>query len=244
MDTNWTYPSLAPVTVRKHSSAIMASRASSADLKTSGVTAAYDRWAPVYDLVFGKVFTEGRSDAIIAAEAILPEGGRVLEAGVGTGISLPQYKRSTRLVAFDISDSMLEKARERKRKLGLDNVEQIAVMDGESLDFEDNAFEVVVAQYLITSCPDPEAVLDELVRVCKPGGEVIITTRIGANVGVRGRIENFLMPVTTRLGFRTEFPYSRYESWARANGAVELVENRPLPPLGHFSILRYRKAEG
>lgn len=222
----------------------MASRASTADLKTAGVTAAYDRWAPVYDLVFGYVFTEGRSDAIVAAEAVLPPGGRILEAGVGTGISLPQYQRSTRLVAFDISDAMLDKARERKRTLGLDNVEEIAVMDGEALTFADDSFEVVVAQYLITSCPEPEAVLDELVRVCKPGGEIIITTRIGANVGLRGRIEKTLMPVTTRLGFRTEFPYSRYESWARANGAVELVENRPLPPLGHFSILRYRKAGG
>ena len=219
----------------------MATRASSAELKTSGVTAAYDRWAPIYDLVFGKVFTEGRSDAIVAAEAILAEGGRILEVGVGTGISLPQYKPETRLVAIDISDAMLDKARERKRKLKLDNVEDIAVMDAEAMRFEDGEFEVVVAQYVITSCPNPEAALDEFVRVCKPGGEIVITTRIGANVGLRGKIENFLMPVTTRLGFRTEFPYSRYENWAKANGCVELVENRPLPPLGHFSILRYRK---
>ena len=85
----------------------MASRAQPADLQTGSVTAAYDRWAPVYDMVFGQVFTEGRMVAIRAAEAALPEGGRVLEVGVGTGISLPQYQRSTRLVAVDLSDAML-----------------------------------------------------------------------------------------------------------------------------------------
>ena len=211
-------------------------------MKTAGVAAAYDRWAPIYDLVFGKVFTEGRSDAIVAAEAVLPEGGRILEVGVGTGISLPQYRRSTRLVGIDISDAMLDKARERKRKLGLDNVEDIAVMDAEAMRFATGEFDVVVAQYVVTACPHPEAALDEFVRVVRPGGEIVIATRIGANgVGLRGRIEKLLMPITTRLGFRTEFPYSRYENWARRNGKVELLENRPLPPLGHFSLVRYRK---
>ena len=218
----------------------MASSASFDQLRTSGVVAAYDRWAPVYDLVFGKVFTQGRSDAIIAAEASAP-GGRMLEVGVGTGISLPQYQRSTRLVGIDISVAMLEKACGRKRDLGLDNVESLIVMDAEAIRFADNEFDVVVAQYIITSCPNPEAALDEFVRVVKPGGEIIITTRIGANVGLRGQIEKLLMPITTRLGFRTEFPFARYEDWARSNGRAELIENRPLPPLGHFSLLRYRK---
>ena len=219
----------------------MASRAQRADLQTGSVTAAYDRWAPVYDMVFGKVFTEGRSDAIRAAEAVLPEGGRVLEVGVGTGISLPHYKRSTRLVAVDLSDAMLDKARARKARLGLDNVEDIQVMDAEAMRFADNSFDVVMAQYIITSCPNPETALDEFVRVARPGGQIIITTRIGANLGLRGRIEKFLMPITTKLGFRTEFPYARYANWANINGRVELVENTPLPPLGHFSMLIYRK---
>ena len=219
----------------------MASKASAVAMRTEGVVAAYDRWAPVYDLVFGKVFTDGRAWSIERAEAVAGPGGRVLEVGAGTGISLPQYKRTTRLVATDISDAMLARARERKRNLGLDNVEDILVMDAEAMSFADNSFDVVVAQYVVTACPDPEAALDEFVRVIRPGGEVVITTRIGANKGMRGQIEKLLMPLTTRLGFRTEFPFERYEAWAAANGEVELVENRPLPPLGHFSLVRYRK---
>jgi len=210
-------------------------------MRTEGVAAAYDRWAPIYDMIFGKVFTTGRAESIQRAEAV---GGRVLEVGAGTGISLPLYKPSTRLVAIDIADAMLDKARERKRRLGLDNVEEIAVMDAEALLYPDNAFDVVVAQYVVTAVPDPERALDEFVRVIRPGGEIVITTRIGANTGLRGQIEKALMPVTTRLGFRTEFPYSRYEAWARANGRVEVVENQPLPPLGHFSLVRYRKLPG
>lgn len=207
-------------------------------MQTAGVAAAYDRWAPIYDLVFGQVFANGRRQSIEAAERV---GGRVLEVGVGTGISLPQYKRTTRLVGTDIADAMLDKARDRVRKLGLSNVEQISVMDAEALEFPDNSFDVLVAQYVVTAVPNPEVALDEFVRVIRPGGEIIITTRIGAGKGLRGGIEKALMPVTSKLGWRTEFPWSRYEAWAQANGQIELAEHRPLPPLGHFSLVRYRK---
>jgi len=210
-------------------------------MQTASVAAAYDRWAPIYDLVFGKVFTTGRAESIEAAERI---GGRVLEVGVGTGISLPQYSRDTRVVGVDIAEEMLKKASERVRRLGLSNVERIAVMDAEALDLPDNSFDVVVAQYVVTAVPNPERALDEFVRVVRPGGEIVITTRVGAGHGLRGNIEKALMPVTTKLGFRTEFLWQRYEAWAAQNGRVRLVENRPLPPLGHFSLVRYQKLAG
>ncbi|NYH95042.1 class I SAM-dependent methyltransferase [Novosphingobium marinum] len=202
---------------------------------------AYDRWAPIYDLVFGNVFKSGRQQSIEAAEAV---GGRILEVGVGTGISLPQYRRENRIVGIDISDAMLDKARERVRRFDLRNVEDIRVMDAERLDFDDNSFDVLVAQYVVTAVPDPERALDEFVRVVRPGGEIVIATRIGAGAGMRGTVEKALMPITSKLGWRTEFPWSRYEAWAASNGRVRLVENRPLPPLGHFSMVRYAKLPG
>jgi phosphatidylethanolamine/phosphatidyl-N-methylethanolamine N-methyltransferase len=210
-------------------------------MQTASVAAAYDKWAPIYDLVFGNVFKDGRRQAIDAAEAI---GGRVLEVGVGTGISLPHYSKRTRLVGIDISEAMLDKARERAKRLGLDNVEDIAVGDAEALAYPDGAFDVVVAQYVVTAVPDPERALDEFVRVVRPGGEIVIATRLSANGGLRDSIEKALMPITSRLGWRTEFPWSRYEAWAQRNGQVRLLEQRPLPPLGHFSLVRYRKLQG
>ncbi|SEJ61607.1 phosphatidylethanolamine/phosphatidyl-N-methylethanolamine N-methyltransferase [Sphingomonas sp. OV641] len=207
-------------------------------MSTAGVAKAYDRWAPIYDLVFGPVFRQGRADAIRAAERV---GGRILEVGVGTGISLPGYDRRSRIVGVDISEDMLDKARIRVDRLGLDNVEDIRVDDAERLSFGDNAFDAVVAQYVVSACPNPAKALDEFARVCRPGGEIIITTRVSANAGFRGGVEKALMPITSRLGFRTEFPFSLYTNWAASRSDVCLVENRPLPPLGHFSLVRFAK---
>ncbi|MGZ5703926.1 MAG: class I SAM-dependent methyltransferase, partial [Burkholderiales bacterium] len=104
------------------------------------VTKAYARWAPVYDLVFGPVFEQGRRAAITAAERV---GGRILEVGVGTGISLPDYDRSCTLVGVDLSEPMLRKAHERVKEHGLTNVEALKVMDAQRLEFPDNSFDVV-----------------------------------------------------------------------------------------------------
>lgn len=206
-------------------------------MHTAGVAAAYDRWAPIYDMVFGGVFATGRKEAVTAAERI---GGKILEVGIGTGISLQRYSPSTRVVGVDISESMLGKARERAKRIGPDRIE-IEVGDAENLRFDDNEFDVVVAQYVISAVPNPERALNEFVRVVRPGGEIIITTREGAGAGLRGNIEKLLMPVTTRLGFRTDFPFDLYETWAAKTPQVRLVEHRPLPPLGHFSLVRYLK---
>jgi phosphatidylethanolamine/phosphatidyl-N-methylethanolamine N-methyltransferase len=173
---------------------------------------------------------------VVAAERV---GGRILEVGVGTGLSLADYGKSSRIVGIDISAPMLEKARKRVDDLKLRHVENLAVMDAEHLTFADGAFDVVVAQYVVTAIPNPEKALDEFVRVVRPGGEIVVTTRIGAETGLRGTLEKWLMPLTSRLGWRTEFPWDRYEKWAATSGSVRLLERRALPPLGHFWLLRY-----
>jgi phosphatidylethanolamine/phosphatidyl-N-methylethanolamine N-methyltransferase len=200
------------------------------------VAEAYGRWAPVYDIVFGPVFRRGRLAAVRAAERV---GGRVLEVGVGTGLSLADYGRGTRIVGIDISGPMLDKARRRVEVQNLAQVEALEVMDAEHLAVPDASFDVVVAQYVVTAIPNPERALDEFVRVVRPGGEIILTTRLGAETGLRGMLEKWLMPLTSRLGWRTEFPWSRYELWAARAKSVRLLERRALPPLGHFWLLRY-----
>jgi len=145
------------------------------------VAKAYARWAPVYDLVFGAVFDRGRKASIAAAEQI---GGHILEVGVGTGLSLPEYSARNCLTGIDLSAPMLRKAKMRAAQHRLDNVNGLAVMDAQHLGFGDGVFDVVVAQYVITAVPNPEATLDEFVRVLKPGGRLILGDILRPEVGM------------------------------------------------------------
>jgi phosphatidylethanolamine/phosphatidyl-N-methylethanolamine N-methyltransferase len=210
------------------------------DIDHKSVARAYAAWAPVYDLVFGAVFERGRNEAITAAETFCgPRGGRILEVGVGTGISLPCYNRINRIVGIDISEPMLRKAQQRVIEQKLANVEAIAVMDATRMALPDNSFDVVVAQYVITAVPNPEATLDEFARVLRPGGEIVLVNHIGAENGARRVFEQCFAPLARRLGWRPEFPYQRLTDWAASHGSVRVIERRPMPPLGHFALIRF-----
>jgi phosphatidylethanolamine/phosphatidyl-N-methylethanolamine N-methyltransferase len=214
------------------------SEISHTELDKETIAKAYARWAPVYDLVFGAVFEHGRNAAIAAAERI---GGRILEVGVGTGISLPYYSSDVRLYGVDISEPMLRKAQQRVEEFGLKNVDALTVMDAEHLDFPDASFDVVVAQYVVTTVPNPEATLDEFARVLKPGGEIVLVSRVGAEAGLRRALERWFAPAARKLGWRTEFAFERYAHWAKKTDGVQLIERRAMPPFGHFSLIRFVK---
>ncbi len=171
------------------------------ELDNDVVAKAYARWAPIYDFVFGAMFARGRRASIAAAERI---GGRILEVGVGTGLSLPDYSRSNRLVGVDLSAPMLRKAKARVLAHKLSNVDGLAVMDAQHLGFADAAFDVVVAQYVITTVPDPETTLDEFVarrqirrrdRVGEPSRR-----RAGLARGVRARLRAARPPARLAAG--------------------------------------------
>jgi phosphatidylethanolamine/phosphatidyl-N-methylethanolamine N-methyltransferase len=213
-----------------------------ADIDHRSVARAYAFWAPVYDFVFGAVFDPGRRASIAAAEEVCgPQGGRILEVGVGTGISLPEYRRVNRIVGCDLSEPMLRKAQERVVEHKLHNVETLAVMDAERLALPDLSFDVVVAQFVITAVPHPEETLDEFVRVTKPGGQIILINHIGAETGPRRVFEICFAPLARRLGWRPEFRFGRIAGWAARHGGVRLVERRPMAPLGHFSLIRFER---
>ena len=202
------------------------------------VAKAYARWAPVYDLVFGAVFAAGREASIAAAERV---GGRILDVGIGTGISLTGYSPKNRVVGVDYCEPMLRKAHERVAEHALAHVEALAVMDAQQLAFPDATFDAVVAQYVITTVPDPEAALDEIARVTKPGGEIILVNHLGAEMGLRRAIEQGFAPLARRLGWRPEFRWQRLAQWAAGHPGVRFVERRAMPPLGHFSLIRFAR---
>jgi phosphatidylethanolamine/phosphatidyl-N-methylethanolamine N-methyltransferase len=211
-----------------------------AELDEITVKRAYAFWAPVYDLVFGALFERGRRAAIAAAEQV---GGRILEVGVGTGISLPRYSPANRITGIDLCEPMLRRAQERVAELSLSNVVRLEVMDAEHLSFSDASFDVVVAHYVVSTVPHPEAALDEFVRVLRPGGEIVLVNRVGAEAGLRRLAEKILQPIVCQLGWRSEFSWDRFARWNKRRNDVQLVERRPMPPFGHFSLLRFGKTD-
>ena len=184
----------------------------------------------------------GRQASIAAAEEhVGPQGGRILEVGLGTGISLLSYRPEQsprRHRHFGARCCAARRTRVVEHKLT--NVEALAVMDAKHLAVPDASFDVVVAQYVITAVPDPEATLDEFVRVLKPGGEIILVNHLGAESGFRRAFEQGFSPIARRLGWSPEFPWERLTRWAERDG-VRLIERRPMPPLGHFSLIRFGK---
>jgi phosphatidylethanolamine/phosphatidyl-N-methylethanolamine N-methyltransferase len=199
----------------------------------------YRRWAPIYDVVFGGVFELGRRAVVAAAERA---GRRILEVGVGTGLSLPYYSAKSCVFGIDISEEMLRKARQRVAAKQLLHVEGLAIMDAEALNFADASFDAVVAQCVVNTVPNPQVALEEFARLLRPGGEIILLNRIGAETGPRLVFERMFQPIANQLGWRSDFPWSRFDQWlASSTHEMTLIERRPVPPLGHFSVIRFKK---
>ena len=210
-------------------------RGKTAQMDESAIKTAYRRWAPVYDNTFGWVASEGRKHAV---EIINQSRGRVLEVGVGTGLSLPAYRRQLEIVGIDLSPEMLAKARERVAQLGLTNVTGLHEMDAGDLKFPDASFDTVVAMYVMTVVPDPEKVMRELARVCRPGGEVMIVNHFSTEEGMRGWVERRMAPFADKLGWRPVFEVER----VLVCDDLKLVDKRGLRPMGLFTMMRFRKA--
>lgn len=161
----------------------------------------YSNYASVYDHIFGKVFHEGRESAVRSLNA--QPGERILEVGVGTGLSLPLYPRHCRVTGIDLSASMLEKARERVAAHQLSHVELLQ-MDAGNMKFPDDSFDVVVAAYVVTAVPDYRKVMAEMIRVCRPGGRIILLNHFSNGNKLIAAVERAISPLCKHLGFRTD----------------------------------------
>jgi ubiquinone/menaquinone biosynthesis C-methylase UbiE len=210
-----------------------------ADPQRDVMVRAYARWAPIYDAVCGPFFLSGRRAAAAAARQV---GGRILEIGVGTGLSFDDYDASVRIVGIDVSEPMIAKACARLETGRYRHVESLHVMDATALSFPDASFDCAVAQFVITLVEDPERVLDECARVVKPGGQILLVNHLYSERGVGAALERWFARISRPLGLRPEFPFGRLEAWARTNSAIARVERHPVPPMGMFTLVRFVKA--
>jgi phosphatidylethanolamine/phosphatidyl-N-methylethanolamine N-methyltransferase len=206
-----------------------------ARIENAHVEAAYARWAPVYDFTFELVMRQGRRAAAAAASR---PGGTVLDVGVGTGLELPMFESRTRLVGVDLSEPMLRRAQRRVHRNGLSNVDGLVVMDAMRLAFPDACFDAAVAPYVLTVVPDPARTLDELLRVLKPGGEIVLVNHVGAERGPIAAMEAWLGRRSASLGWRPQFSWGIIADWIAAQDGARLIERRAIAPLGLFTLAR------
>jgi len=169
-------------------------------LEKRQVERAYELYAPVYDFIFDWIFAPGRAAAVRQLE--LQPNDLTLEVGIGTGLNLPLYPPTSRLIGIDLSQEMLDKAVERVQTLAMPNV-TLKVMDATKLDFADSEFDKAVATYTISAVPDPVAVLREMRRVVKPGGVIVILNHFRSERKLTGWLEDLVAPLCTRLGWKS-----------------------------------------
>jgi phosphatidylethanolamine/phosphatidyl-N-methylethanolamine N-methyltransferase len=203
-------------------------------LDTASILDAYRRWAGVYDTVFGGVSSRGRLKAVNQINRL--PGRDVLEVGVGTGLALPHYTADKRITGIDLSVEMLRKARERTRRDGLAHVQALLEMDAEATTFADASFDIAVAMFVASVVPNPKALLQEMRRLVRPGGNILFINHFAADKGPRWWLERTMAPASRALGWHPDFAM---EAIFSPEDMAE-IEAEPVPPLGLFTLVRLR----
>lgn len=211
-------------------STLMNSRIPSLD----GVVRAYSRWASTYDATFGRIV--GHYHWHIASFVKEIGAQRVIEIGVGTGLSLPHYPRGISVLGVDICPRMLEKARKRYASGTTSAQIELQLVDGEQLPYESGAFDAVVLPFVISVTPNPSRLLAEAFRVLAPGGHVLIVNHFAGVRGLRW-LEKAFSPFANLAGFE-----SNLDLPALLEGSpLQVVEIRRLRPIGFFTLVHLRK---
>jgi phosphatidylethanolamine/phosphatidyl-N-methylethanolamine N-methyltransferase len=192
----------------------------------------YRLFSGSYDLVFGPVFHPGRKDAVRIANDRPAQ--RILEVGVGTGLSLPFFRGDARVTGIDVSAEMLAKARRRVERRELKQVEALIEMDAEKLSFADNSYDAVLALYVASVVPNPARFAAEMRRVCKPGGTIVIVNHFTSENRVMRFIEKRLAPLAGKIGFHADFPLAPFV----AASGLAVREMRPSNLFGYWRLLR------
>jgi phosphatidylethanolamine/phosphatidyl-N-methylethanolamine N-methyltransferase len=192
----------------------------------------YRLFSGSYDVVFGPIFHPGRKAAVRIANDRPRQ--RILEVGVGTGLSLPHFRKDARVTGIDVSAEMLAKARRRVERRRLKQVEALMEMDAENMSFEDSSFDAVLALYVASVVLNPARFVAEMKRVCMPGGTIVIVNHFSSDNPAMHWIERRLAPLAGKIGFHSDFPLEPF----LAAGELEVREVRPSNLFGYWKLLR------
>lgn len=176
----------------------------------------YKRVSSFYDYTFGQVFRPGQKKLVSMMNC--SDQDKVLEIGIGTGTSYKYYPEQTTVTGIDISPDMLEKAKSNIQKDDLKN-KSVIMMNGEQLKFSDNTFDKVVGMYVVSVTQNPDLLIKEMKRVCKPNGDIYLLNHFSFdtdNAFIK-LFEKGLMPVSKYLGWRPYFPFTEFNTYANLN---------------------------
>jgi phosphatidylethanolamine/phosphatidyl-N-methylethanolamine N-methyltransferase len=158
---------------------------------------------------------------------------RILEVGVGTGLSIPYFPRGTAVVGVDLSKKMLEVCERKLEKLGRSDVE-LHAMDATHLDFPEASFDGAIALYCMSCVEKPVQVLLEMKRVVRPGGRVVFMNHFQSQNRFFALLEKGISPLAKRLGFRTDL---ELPPLLRAAG-MTAAEIRKADPFGLYKAVK------
>lgn len=206
-------------------------------MELEAIQKAYRRYAGIYDWYFGPILSPGRKTVIEQMQC--RPGDSILEVGVGTGLSLPLYPSYVGVTGIDVCPEMLERARTRQMRYGLNQVVALEVMDAERMRFPDNSFDKVVAMYVASVVPDPGRLMDEMRRVCKPGGELFIMNHFQHTNRVVSGLERLAAPLARLCGFHPDFSLDDFVRQTR----LDVVERSPVNLFGYWTLLRARNSK-
>ena len=199
-----------------------------------GVVETYSRWASTYDATFGRVV--GHYHWHIARFVQEVGAKRVLEIGVGTGLSLRHYPAGISVLGVDICPRMLEKARRKLANGAIDAQIELQLVDGEALPYGNGMFDAVMLPFVISVTPDPKRLLAEAFRVLAPGGHALIVNHFAGVRGLRW-LEKLFSPFARQVGFE-----SNLDLTALLEGSpLQVTEIRRLRPIGFFTLVHLRK---
>lgn len=203
----------------------------------NAVKTSYARWAPIYDRTFGIVTNAGRRRAVGYIND--QKGNAVLEVGVGTGLALPHYRPDIAVTGIDFSEDMLGKARAKVRELELHQIKSLQQMDARHLTFADNTFDTIAAMHIVSVVPEPERVVAEMARVCKPGGQIVITNHFARETGFLAMLERLSSRFENLLGWHSDFQIST----VLGEPSLKVIKKESFPPMGLMTFLVLQKVD-
>jgi phosphatidylethanolamine/phosphatidyl-N-methylethanolamine N-methyltransferase len=193
----------------------------------------YSFIAPVYDQVFNRALSEGHRNivSLLRSKRLVKEI-KVLEVGVGSGLTLSHLPNSVQYTGIDINEKMLTQAHEKAKKYRRKNI-TLSIMDAQKMKFKANSFDMVLAASVISAVEDPTATMKEMIRVTKKGGKIAVIANVRNKKSIKSQFVKQFDPLTKKyLGFRTDIDLEFFRKFKD----VRMIENENVNSLFGFSL--------